>query len=185
MILRAPQDSAGSTQSLRMHRNLSENSLYIEKTMEHLLLAKLSQVIWRSKSRGLLEIATAEIDNKGFDVVLTLGDITRHVQLKCLKLGGKRSNIDVNVGLGLKPSGCVLLCEYDPDKLEFERFRFFGNVPGKRLAKISDLPVATNPGRKTPRKNVRKIPKSRFETIATIDAVVEKLFGVKVAKRKT
>ena len=167
-----------------MHRNISENSLYIEKTMEHLLLAKLSQVIWRSKNRGLLEIATAEIDNKGFDVVLTLGDVTRHVQLKCLKLGGKRAHIDVNVGLGLKPSGCVLLCEYDPDNLEFERFRFFGSAPGKRLTKISNMPVAKNPGRKTLRKNVRKIPKSRFEMVATINEVIEKLFGIKVPKSK-
>lgn len=37
-----------------------------------------------------LLIATAEIDNNGFEAVLTLGDITRHVQLKCLKVGGKR-----------------------------------------------------------------------------------------------
>ena len=152
-----------------MARNISENSLYIEKTLEHLLLAKLSQVIWRRRGSKLLEIATAEIDNKGFDVVLTLGDITRHVQLKCLKLVGKRAHIDVNVGLGLKPSGSVLLCEYDPENLEFERFRFFGNAPGKRLSSIKNLPVALNPRRnkqgRTPRKNVRRIPKSRFEQV--------------------
>lgn len=69
-------------------------------------------------------------------MVLTLGAVTRHVQLKTLKLGGKRAHINVNVGLGLKPSGCVLLCEYDPDTLELERFRFFGNAPGKRLSSI-------------------------------------------------
>ncbi|MGI8732801.1 MAG: hypothetical protein ACR2LM_05805 [Pyrinomonadaceae bacterium] len=164
-----------------MQRTLSENSLYIEKTLEHLLLAKLSQVIWRRKSLKLLEIATAEIDNKGFDVVLTLGDITRHVQLKCLKLGGKRAHIDVNVGLALKPSGCVLLCEYDPKTLEFERFRFFGNDPGQRLSSIKNLPVALNPRRnkqgRTLRKNVRKIPKSCFIPVDTIEGVAKKLFG--------
>lgn len=164
-----------------MARNLSENSLYIEKTLEHLLLAKLSQIIWKSRSRKLLEIATAEIDNKGFDVVLTLGEITRHVQLKCLKLGGKRAHIDINVGLGLKPSGCVILCEYDEETLEFKRFRFFGNAPGKRLSNIKDLPVALNPRRntqgKTQRKNVRKIPKSCFEIVSTIEGIIKKLFG--------
>lgn len=113
--------------------------------------------------------------------MLTLADVTRHVQLKCLKLGGQRDHIDVNVGLGLKPSGCVLICEYNPKTLEFERFRFFGNAPGKRLSSIKNLPVALNPRRnkqgRTPRKNVRKIPKSRFETILNIEEVAKSLFG--------
>ena len=163
-----------------MRRNLSENSLYIEKTLEHLFLAKLSQVIWRRKGNNLLEIATAEIDNKGFDVVLTLGDITRHVQLKSLKLGGKRAHIDVNLGLGLKPSGCILVCEYDPETLEFARFRFFGNPPGKRLANIKNYPVARNPRGKMLRRNVRKVPKTAFEIINTVEAVSERLFGIRV-----
>ena len=164
-----------------MGRNISENSLYIEKALEHLLLAKLSQVVWQKRRFKLLEIATAEIDNKGFDVVLTVGKITRHVQLKCLKLGAKRRNIDVNVGLFDKPSGCVLLCEYNPSDLEFTGFYFFGNPPGKRLPDIRKLPVALNPRRslkgRTPRKNVRNIPKRRFAQVSKIEGVVEKLFG--------
>jgi len=55
-----------------MERDISENSLYIAKTLQHLLLARLSQVVWQKKKSKLLEIATAEIDNKGFDVVLTV-----------------------------------------------------------------------------------------------------------------
>ena len=167
-----------------MHRDLSENSLYVEKTLEHLLLANLSQVIWRRKSRKLLEIATAEIDNKGFDVVLTLGAVTRHVQLKSLKLDGRRDNIDINIGLGLKPSGCVLVCEYDPNTLVFEKFHFFGNAPGKRLSNIKAFPIAKNPGRKTPRRNVRKIPKTLFKPVSTIEGVADKLFGTSVARSK-
>lgn len=164
-----------------MERNISENSLYIEKTLEHLLLAQLSQILWRRSGRHLLEIATAEIDNKGFDVVLTLGSITRHVQLKTLKLGGKRRKIEVNIGLAFKPSGCVLVCEYDPKTLEFESFSFLGNSPGKRLHKLKQYPVALNTRRslqgRTPRKNVRKIPKSHLECIATVEEVARKLFG--------
>jgi len=164
-----------------MVRNISENSLYIEKTLEQSLLAKLSQVAWRKRKSKLLEIATAEIDNKGFDVVLTVGKITRHVQLKCLKLGAKRRNVDVNVGLFDKPSGCVLLCEYNPSDLEFTGFYFFGNSPGKRLPDIRKLPVALNPRRslkgRTPRKNVPNIPKRRFAQVSKIEGVVEKLFG--------
>jgi hypothetical protein len=164
-----------------MGRNISENSLYIEKTLEHLLLAQLSQIFWRRRGRHLLEIASAEIDNKGFDVVLTLGSITRHVQLKTLKQGDKRRNVDVNVGLASKPSGCVLVCVYDPKTLEFEGFLFLGNQPGKRLHKINRYPIALNSRRslqgRTARKNVRKIPKSCFEHIATIADVAHKLFG--------
>jgi len=171
-----------------VERNISENSLYIEKTLQHMLLARLSQVVWKKKKSKLLEIATAEIDNKGFDVVLTVGKVTRHVQLKCLKLGGKRSHIDINVGLFDKSSGCVLVCEYDPSNLEFISFYFFGNLPGRRLPDIRKLPVALNPRRslkgRTPRKNVRNIPKRDFERIVTIEEIVEKLFGTKAVGLK-
>lgn len=164
-----------------MERNISENSLFIEKTLEHLLLARLSQELWRNKKSKLLEIAIAEIDNKGFDVVLTVGKITRHVQLKCLTLGGKRSKIDVNVGLFDKPSGCVLLWEYNPDDLEFTRFYFYGNRPGTRIPDIRKLDVALSPRRslmgRTPRKNVRNVPKSLFARVSKIEGLVEKLFG--------
>ena len=164
-----------------MERSISENSLYIEKTLQHLLLARLSQVVWQKKKSKLLEIATAEIDNKGFDVVLTVNKVTRHVQLKCSKLGAKRRNIDVNVNLFDKPSGCVLLCEYNPADLEFAGFYFFGNAPGKRLPDIRKLPVALNPRRsltgRTPRKNVRNIPKARFTRVDSTEGVAQKLFG--------
>jgi hypothetical protein len=164
-----------------MSRNVSSNSLYIEKTLQHLLLARLSQVVWSKKRSKLLEIATAEIDNKGFDVVLTVAKVTRHVQLKCSKLGAKRRNVDINVGLFDKPSGCVLLCEYNPSSLEFTKFYFFGNAPGKRLPDIRKLQVALNPRRslagRTERKNVRNVPKKRFESIDTIEEVAERLFG--------
>lgn len=133
-----------------MQRNISENSLYIEKTLEHLLLAQLSQIFWRRRGRHLLEIASAEIDNQGFDVVLSLGSVTRHVQLKTLKLSGKRQNIE--------------------------------NSPGKRLQKINQYPVALSTRRslqgRTARKNLRRVPRSRFEPIATIDDVAQKTFRV-------
>lgn len=103
------------------------------------------------------------------------------MQLKCSKLGAKRRNIDVNVGLFDKPSSCVLLCEYVPADLEFAGFYFFGNAPGKRLPDIRRFPVALNPRRsltgRTPRKNVRNIPKKRFVPVDNIEGVFEKLFG--------
>ena len=114
-------------------------------------------------------------------MVLTVNKVTRHVQLKCLKLGAKRRNIDVNVGLFYKPSGCILVCEYDPFRLEFAAFYFFGNKPGKRLPDIRKFPVALNPRRslagRTPRKNVRNIPKKRFTTIENVEGVFTRLFG--------
>jgi hypothetical protein len=163
-----------------MSRNISENSLFIEMTLQHLLLAKLSQVVWKKKKSKLLEIAAAEIDNKGFDVVLTVSKVTRHVQLKCLKLDARRRKIDVNVGLLDKPSGCVLLCEYNPSDLEFTGFYFYGNSPGKRLPDIRKLPVALNSRRslkeRTLRKNVRNIPRNRFVSVNSLERVFEKLF---------
>jgi hypothetical protein len=164
-----------------MPRGISENSLYIEKTLLHLFLAQLSQVVWTQEESPLLEISSAEIDNRGYDVVLSVGRITRHVQLKSEKTGGRRRNADINLGLAEKPSGCVVWSEYKPDSLEFVQFFFFGAAPGKRLPDIGNYPVALNARRnaigRMPRKNVRLVSKKHFEEIGSIEALAEKLFG--------
>jgi hypothetical protein len=165
-----------------MPRQISDNSLYIEKTLQHLLLARLSQAIWKRKKADLLEISSAEIDNRGYDVVLSLGCCTRHVQLKSQKTSGRRRDADINMALADKPSGCVVWSEYDPESLEFTRFFFFGGAPGAALPGIGAYPVRRNPrhnavGVRPPRNNVRLVPKKDFEKVDSVETLVEKLFG--------
>jgi len=160
----------------------SENSLYIEKALQHAFIAKLYQAIWQTESRGLLEVSTTEIDDRGCDVVLSLGDVTRHVQFKSNHQGGRRGMADVNVGLGKKPSGCVVWYEYDPATLDIQKHYFFGGLPGEPLPDLTEFKVAKNSranadGVKTERHNVRSVPKSRFKAVESFEELVVLLFG--------
>jgi len=163
-----------------MPRSIPENSLYVEKALQHAFLAKLHQVIWASEARPLLEVSAAEIDNRGYDVVLSLGAVTRHVQLKSTQLGGKRRSADVHVGLAEKGSGCVVWHEYDPATLEIHHFLFFGGRPGERLPDLTAFKVARKSrgnaeGVKTDRRSVRLVPRSRFKSVASVEELLVQL----------
>jgi hypothetical protein len=165
-----------------MPRSIPENSLYIEHALQHAFLAKLYQLVWASDARPLLEVSTAEIDNRGYDVVLSLGRVTRHVQLKSNRLGGRRRSADVHVWLAEKSSGCVVWYEYDPLTLEISNYLFFGAPPGERLPDLSGSKVAKKSrgnaeGIKTDRRNVRLVPRTRFEQVASIEDLLVRLFG--------
>jgi hypothetical protein len=167
---------------VKMPRSIPENSLYIERTLQHAFLAKLCQLVWANEASPLLEVSTAEIDNRGYDVVLSLGTVTRHVQLKSNRLGGKRRNADVHVGLAEKESGCVVWYEYDPASLEISNYRFFGGLPGKRLPNLAKFKVAKKSrgnaaGLKTDRRNVRLVPRNRFRAVSSLKDLLVRLFG--------
>lgn len=165
-----------------MPRNISEHSLYVEKALQHVFLSKLYQLVWADEGCPLLEVSTAEIDNRGYDVVLSLGGVTRHVQLKSNRLDGKRRSADINVGLAQKNSGCVVWYEYDPATLEIHHFLFFGGLPGKRLPDLTKFKVAkksrgTAEGVKTDRRSVRLVPRSEFQTVGSLKELLVHLFG--------
>lgn len=76
---------------------------------------------------------------------------------------------------------------FDPDRLSFERFRFFGASPGLAMPDLSKLPAARHSradssGRKGVRDRLRVLPKSRFEELESIVGLAERLFGVAVTE---
>jgi hypothetical protein len=165
-----------------MTRSVSENSLYVEHALQHEFLAKLYQAIWKDENRSLLEVSTAEIDNRGYDVVLSLGSITRHVQLKSSVLGGSTDEVTVSLELSKKPSGCVVWYEYESDTLEVQHFFYFGGKPGERLPDIADFPVArhtraNSEGVRSERPNIRRIKLTQFVSVKSLDELVGLLFG--------
>jgi hypothetical protein len=150
--------------------------------VQHAVLAKICKLVWVDDERPLLEVSTAEIDNRGYDVVLSLGAVVRHVQLKSTQEGGKRSKVDVHVGLTDKPSGCIVWYEYDPATLEIRRYHFFGSTPGESLPDLAAFKVAkksrgNSAGVKTARRSVRLVHKSKFESDLTAEELLIRLFG--------
>ncbi len=159
----------------------SRPSSFREKVVEHLFLGELLKALWRRGAYDV-EIARPEIDNAGADLIMGRADVVRHVQLKSSFLGAKTRRQTLNVALGRKPSGCVIWIIFNPETLEPIHYLWFGGAPGSALSGVEKLPKAKHTkgdsqGKKAERPNMRVVNKGQFQTIDSIEALIEALFG--------
>ena len=150
-----------------------------EKIIESRLVSELAVLMLR---RGTaMDVLRSEFDAQGHDVVLEAAGVIRHVQLKATVEGGKRRDVDINVRLRAKPSGCVVWMTHDPGTLAVTAYRWFGNKPGEPLpdigSKITRHSKGDGVGTKSQRPALRNVSKSRFERLADIGALADRLFG--------
>jgi len=108
-------------------------------------------------------------------------NVVRHIQFKTVTLDGKASHTSVNLKLTEKPSGCVIWIVITP-QLDLHSFLWLGGPPGQPLPNTSTLAVTKHTkgnaeGVKTERPNHRRVPRSWFMQLGTLDAVIEQLFG--------
>jgi hypothetical protein len=130
-----------------------------------------------------VEILTPEVDASGYDLVLTFGRVVRHVQIKCSVEGGKAKDQKVNASLALQPSGCIVWVVVEGQSLEFRRFLWFGDKPGRPLPDLSSFKAArhtraNSDGIKGFRANTKIIARSRFVVLNDMASLVAALFGV-------
>jgi hypothetical protein len=131
-----------------------------------------------------LEVSQPSIDRAGHDVVLEANGITRHVQLKASAQGGVTTSQKIHLGLGTKPSGCVVWIHFNPDTLAIGPFHFFGGLPGHPLPDIGQFPMAKHTkgnadGIKLERPNLRVVRFSQFRSLVSIDELYDVLFGAR------
>lgn len=155
------------------------HSVAREKIIESRLISELAVLMLR---RGtVMDVLRSEFDAQGHDVVLEAAGVIRHVQLKATVDGGKRRDVDINVRLRAKPSGCVVWMTHHPETLAITSYRWFGDEPGEPLpdigSKITRHSKGDGVGTKSPRPALRNVPKSRFERLADIDTLANRLFG--------
>jgi hypothetical protein len=163
----------------------AESSHYIHSTMrerivEHVFVGFALRRLWQLGIRGV-EVLRSEFDAGGYDLVMSYRKVVRHIQFKTVLEGGKAANVKVSVKLMEKPAGCVIWIVISP-KLELKSFRWFGDAPGKPLPDITDLKLAKHTkgnaeGTKLEKLNHRIVPRSHFEHLLTLDAVLNRLFG--------
>lgn len=151
-----------------------------ERIVEHVFVGAALQRLWQ---RGVtdVEVLRSEFDAGGYDLVMSLRKTVRHIQFKTIMVGGKAASVKVSTKLAEKPSGCVIWIVITP-KLELQSFLWFGGVPGQPIPDIASLKRARHTkanvhGVKAERANHRVVPRSRFERLATLDEVLERLFG--------
>jgi len=150
-----------------------------EKILEHRLVSDLAELMLR---RGVeLDVIRSEFDAQGHDVVLEAAGIIRHVQLKAMAAGGKRTRVNINVKLRAKPSGCVVWMVYDPQTLRVVTYRWFGDAPGEPLPyignRIARHAKGNAEGVKLDRIAHRLVGQSEFEQLTSVEQLADRLFG--------
>ncbi|MBB2157735.1 hypothetical protein HLH33_15710 [Gluconacetobacter diazotrophicus] len=150
-----------------------------ERIVEHVLVGEILRTLWRWGVTDV-EVLRSEFDGFGYDLVLSRAGKVRYIQFKT----GRRARpgaVPIALSLAAKPGGCVLWIAVT-EQLELGPFWWFGGPPGAPLPAIAAYPVPQRQGRRAdgnrpPRSNYREVPAAAFRRLATIDAVVEALFG--------
>lgn len=159
----------------------SEHSSFREKLLEHLFVSELLRHLWLSRVT-VAEVLKPEVDNGGYDLVLSCGRVTRHIQLKSSFREASTRAQSVNRRLAEKPSGCIVWMCFDPATLALGPFLWFGGSPGEPLPDLSRFRIAkrtkgNSQGVKLERPNIRKVPRSAFAHIESIQELVSVLLG--------
>jgi len=159
-----------------------EKSSFREKLLEHLFVGELLKELWIRDNAGA-EVLRPEVDFGGYDLVIELDGIIRHLQLKASHAEAKAAKVNISKQLQQKPSGCVIWLRFDPTTLKLGPFLWFGSEPGTPMGDISKYPLAKNTradstGKKGFRKNLHCVPKSAFTRLNSIGEVIERLFGI-------
>lgn len=158
----------------------SEHSSFREKLIEHLFVGELLKLSWHGSCT--LEVASPEVDNSGYDIIVEDRGFVRHIQLKASYIGSKTSRQNIHTRLADKSSGCMVWVYFDDSTLSLGPFLFFGGAPGKRLPSLDDAKTARHTkgdqhGYKAERPNIRKLNKGQFTQHKTIEEIYAALFG--------
>ena len=158
-----------------------EHSTLREHIVEHVFVGEALRALWR---RGVVdaEVLRSDFDAHGYDLVMSRGRVVRHIQFKT-GTSRKPGNVSVAQALAEKPGGCVIWIRVSDD-LDMGPFFWFGGTPGEPLPPIAQYPsplraTHNKDGVRPPRPNHRLVPSSEFQAVATLDAVLELLFGVR------
>lgn len=168
-----------------MHEEQFRKSSFYEQLVEHVFIAEILQEVWY-RHHQTVEVLRSEVDASGFDLVLECQNIMRHIQLKTSNVFSKTARQNVNIALAHKPSGCVVWLVRSEDatthrmKLEY---LYFGDSPGSPLPSLDKYPAARHTkasmtGIKSVRPALRVVPKRDFERLETVEALVNRLFGL-------
>ena len=114
-------------------------------------------------------------------LVIEANGVIRHIQLKAMYRGGKRTRLTANIRLAARPSGCIVWMIYDPVTLGLVSFRWFGGAPGERLpdigSRIARHGKCNAMGIKTDRPAHRVIPGRYFTTLPDVSTLTDRMFG--------
>ena len=156
------------------------SSSHREKVVEHVFLGELLRYLWVAKISGV-QVLKPEVDAAGYDLVLSLGKVIRHVQLKTSMHDAKARSQPIHESLGEHPSGCIVWIRLNDDltlrSLSLVRRRSRGNrCRTSRGSNGAKHARANAEGVKKEREQTRRIPHSKFKSVPDLAELVGKLF---------
>ena len=160
---------------------LSSFSTTREKVLEHRFIAEVGSCLW---ARGIFDfsVSHSEVDNSGYDVIMEVGPVIRHIQLKAARANGKTSYVSIQNRLADKPSGCVVWLIHDAASLAIEKILWFGGAAGQPLpdlgGKFAKQAKPNMQGKKAEKSAHRELTKGKFDKITSWPALAEVLFGL-------
>lgn len=170
---RVSNDKASAISSLT-HRSSAR-----EKVLEYRFLADLTAELM---CRGIdFDVLRSDVDAWGADLVVWARGVFRHIQLKAMIEGGKRSHVTINTRLAASPSGCVIWMTYDPRTFRIGNFLWFGGAPGEPLPSLGNTVArhtrGNSSGEKRERPDHRVVKRSSFIELTSIAQLADLLFG--------
>jgi hypothetical protein len=165
---------------------LAHHSIYVENVMRHCFLYEVTRVLVTREEPLMVTILNAEVDNEGVDIVLTLGSITRHIQMKTMAKKDKgrtvaRTGYNIAEVLGTLPGGCVLWLVYDRETMRPECYHLMGGKGNETMDSLSKAPVGRKrrKGVRVERAGYRQVKMSDAEHKGlTVDRLVDVLFNL-------
>ncbi len=156
-----------------------QHSMLRERIIEHAFVGEALRELWRAGVMNV-EVLRSEFDAYGYDLVMTRGPITRHIQLKA-STRPKPVKVAIQSSLFEKPSGCVLWIHVS-EQLDIGPYYYWlGGPPGERLPDLGSLAHAkgrrNKTGQRLPRPNHVAVTYANFEKVETLPEVLAKLFG--------
>jgi hypothetical protein len=177
-----PMDSRDRGSWSRTTVTHSVYSSYRESILSHVFVGQLLRSLW-FRSETEVEVLKPEVDSAGYDFAIECRNQLRHIQLKSSFLSSKTQSVTVNARLASKIAGCVIWVCFDQDSLEPKSFHWFGAGPGEPVPDLEKYPLARHAranslGIKAKRSQFRRVPKSKFKKLDSMDEVIERLFKV-------
>lgn len=150
-----------------------------EQYIEYGFLGELCREMWKRGKQ--MDILRSHTDRNGYDILLEVDGVERHVQLKASFVGATTARQKVNVKLAEKPSGCVIWVRFDQSTLELVDFLWFGSAAGQPIKDLGDKVArhskGNKDGHKAERKALRILNKGQFEKVSGIECLADRLFG--------
>lgn len=156
-------------------------SSHREAILGHVFVGELLRSLWIREVDDV-EVLRPEVDSAGYDLAIECRGHLRHIQLKSSFISAETRSVAVSTRLAEKPSGCVIWVCFNQNDLQPRVFQWFGGEPGERLPDIMGYPLArqargNSTGFKAIRPYVRRVPKTAFKPLNTMNDVAERLFG--------